>query len=617
MTQSKSTHSRSFNLSALGLGIFFLLSVIANYQLSDAGISNNELTLPTEQTPNFLFRSLDAIYKSFRLLILEGPEDLITMNVNSFWIYCLHICRFTLPMFAAAWLVTLVERVFFPILMCVRYVQARCFSEMEMVLFVSEATDIEQTEKLIEGIASRNTNVFFTILASDSESYFQWARNSSAKQVIWQTAADYVPFSDRKKCVEREYFLCRSDQENLGILKALRKVAANEANTAAHQEANNQHKPNETSEKDIQVFVFISNYELYKQLISNESKLAQDSHNFDVEFINLDENNFRVAFTDPKFAEAVVRSADNQVTLFVYGDDSNLEALIDKLSEIAVVPNITKYKLVYADKLSGNMLERLKQKYKNLFTKVEIYDLTDRSVSTLRQAYQDTPDIDVHLFLKFQSEDTPVFLEALQAAETTNEKHAAIVIAENTNDFSKFNEFSEAAEKYTNNLITLNSINLVNFDSKGNYEQHAKAVNDIYMKSQPDEGQAWSQLSQQERYSNKRCGDHLRFLAAYLDAKCKYAAKSEASNLCSAEFIQQLSAAEHNSWCNEKLLNGWKLSEAGEKDPRLKLHRALLPYANLPLDEQSKDTKMIDHCFSLCSSEIIKKLRANEALKKQ
>lgn len=43
----------------------------------------------------------------------------------------------------------------------------------------------------------------------------------------------------------------------------------------------------------------------------------------------------------------------------------------------------------------------------------------------------------------------------------------------------------------------------------------------------------------------------------------------------------------HNSWMSHKLRDGWRYGEA--KDPEAKTHPCLLPYAELPLEQQLKD----------------------------
>ena len=44
----------------------------------------------------------------------------------------------------------------------------------------------------------------------------------------------------------------------------------------------------------------------------------------------------------------------------------------------------------------------------------------------------------------------------------------------------------------------------------------------------------------------------------------------------------------HNSWMAGKLLDGWVYGE--KKDPAAKTHPCMVPYADLPIEQQTKDT---------------------------
>jgi RyR domain len=46
-------------------------------------------------------------------------------------------------------------------------------------------------------------------------------------------------------------------------------------------------------------------------------------------------------------------------------------------------------------------------------------------------------------------------------------------------------------------------------------------------------------------------------------------------------------SASHDSWMQEKLNDGWKYGEV--KDPAAKTHPCLVPFEELPLDQQFKD----------------------------
>lgn len=46
-------------------------------------------------------------------------------------------------------------------------------------------------------------------------------------------------------------------------------------------------------------------------------------------------------------------------------------------------------------------------------------------------------------------------------------------------------------------------------------------------------------------------------------------------------------SASHESWMKEKLENGWKYGEV--KDPEAKTHPCIVPFDELPLEQQKKD----------------------------
>lgn len=45
--------------------------------------------------------------------------------------------------------------------------------------------------------------------------------------------------------------------------------------------------------------------------------------------------------------------------------------------------------------------------------------------------------------------------------------------------------------------------------------------------------------------------------------------------------------AQHENWCAEKFANGW--TYGAKKDPELKTHPCLVPYARLPPEQKAKD----------------------------
>ena len=64
--------------------------------------------------------------------------------------------------------------------------------------------------------------------------------------------------------------------------------------------------------------------------------------------------------------------------------------------------------------------------------------------------------------------------------------------------------------------------------------------------------------------------------------------------------LLKLSKAEHDRWMGEKLANGW--TYAPVRDNAQKHHPMLIPYDQLPLDEQQKDTNVVNNIIPLLKS---------------
>ena len=56
-------------------------------------------------------------------------------------------------------------------------------------------------------------------------------------------------------------------------------------------------------------------------------------------------------------------------------------------------------------------------------------------------------------------------------------------------------------------------------------------------------------------------------------------------------------SASHDSWMAEKVADGWVYG--AEKDPEAKTHHCIVPFDNLPIDQQRKDTLFRSICHAL------------------
>jgi len=59
------------------------------------------------------------------------------------------------------------------------------------------------------------------------------------------------------------------------------------------------------------------------------------------------------------------------------------------------------------------------------------------------------------------------------------------------------------------------------------------------------------------------------------------------------DHAEVLAEAEHNYWMVERMLAGWRYAKLKTKDPVRKLHPLLIPYAQLPSQEQDKDRRVV------------------------
>ena len=108
----------------------------------------------------------------------------------------------------------------------------------------------------------------------------------------------------------------------------------------------------------------------------------------------------------------------------------------------------------------------------------------------------------------------------------------------------------------------------------------------------------WAKLNGFTRYSNISSADYFEVLRALLGINKQpdsYAALSD-------DWIEHLAELEHIRWCRYHYLHNWScgIPENGKaKDSAKRIHRSLIPYAQLTENEKMKDRENIEMMFSL------------------
>ena len=108
----------------------------------------------------------------------------------------------------------------------------------------------------------------------------------------------------------------------------------------------------------------------------------------------------------------------------------------------------------------------------------------------------------------------------------------------------------------------------------------------------------WARLDAFGRYSNISCADYHEIRLQMLRA---WGAEENAASL-SAERLELLGKLEHIRWCRYHFLNNWTCGDPGQgnrKDPARKIHRDLVPWAELDRGEKEKDRENIRLLLSL------------------
>lgn len=130
----------------------------------------------------------------------------------------------------------------------------------------------------------------------------------------------------------------------------------------------------------------------------------------------------------------------------------------------------------------------------------------------------------------------------------------------------------------------------------------AKALHDDYKQKQEENGKTkednpylvdWDKLPPDIKDSNRQQADHLPIKLRALNIQI---AKKKGKNIKPFEGfkegeIEKLARMEHNRWCAERWISGWKYSK--EKNPEKKLHPLLIPYDELDEENQKTDFNFI------------------------
>ena len=141
-----------------------------------------------------------------------------------------------------------------------------------------------------------------------------------------------------------------------------------------------------------------------------------------------------------------------------------------------------------------------------------------------------------------------------------------------------------------------------------NIEKLAKAIHENYVKEQTTAGQtqlpnavAWEELPEEFKESNCNAA---RSFEEKLNSVSYAIASGDSPHPAVTSFddatLLKLSKAEHDRWMNEKLANGW--TYALVRDNTKKHHPMLIPFDQLPVEEQRKDTAIIQNIIPLLAS---------------
>lgn len=134
------------------------------------------------------------------------------------------------------------------------------------------------------------------------------------------------------------------------------------------------------------------------------------------------------------------------------------------------------------------------------------------------------------------------------------------------------------------------------------HDKLAKAIHDSYVEKQLSEGDSpednpslvtWPKLPENLKDSNRNQADHAEIKCYLLSGKDDCTAEEIRSKL-TPETVEWLAKMEHERWCAEKRLNGWRYTD-GAKNNDLLLNPNLVPWDQLKEEERQKDRDAVEH----------------------
>ncbi len=144
----------------------------------------------------------------------------------------------------------------------------------------------------------------------------------------------------------------------------------------------------------------------------------------------------------------------------------------------------------------------------------------------------------------------------------------------------------------------------------------ARAYHDAYRASLPPErandpaSRPWDDLDETYRQANRRAVAHIPALLASagieLDLGGVGVPRTPADKpLFSDEIeLEQLAELEHERWCAERRMDGWRSAHIGEKQDKVRrLHPDLRPYGELPDQTQEYDRVNVRTTQAICTGE--------------